>query len=213
MTMLKPHRYIIALFGLLLIAVMPGPATAATCGLIIKSSLGPHDYRDYNARARVLPVVERRHFTPAIEELAGNSRYIAQDLSYTLNKFPNHYRALDAISRLGAKVGSEQPQGSDHSIDCWFQRAVVFQPKDAILRLTYGIHLERMGKLPEALKHAEAGLRLDPGNAKILYYLARFKLRLGEPEEARRYALEAQAAGFAIADLREELTALGHWED
>ena len=187
MTMMKSRLYIIALLGLLLVAGMPGPATAATCGLIVKSSFGPHDYRDYNKRG-ALEVVERRHFTPAIEELAGNSRYIAADLSYTLNKFPNHYRALDAISRLGAKVGAEQPQGSDHSIDCWFQRAVVFQPKDGIVRLTYGIHLERMGKFPEALKHVEAGLRLEPGNAKILYYMARLKLRIGNAE-SRRHAL------------------------
>lgn len=178
--------------------------------MLIKTPAGPHDYRF--ASATLLDVVERVHFTPGIEKLTAKPlQYLAGDLSYTLNKFPNHYRALDAISRLSVKVGQEQPPGSDYSVDCWFQRAVVFQPKDAIVRLTYGIHLERLGKHQEALKHVEAGLRLDPKNAKILYYMARLNLRLGNADEAYRYALEAQTAGFPIDDLREELTRLGHW--
>lgn len=212
--MLKLRPHIIALFASLLLAGAQGSAMAATCGMLVKTAYGPHDYRDYSARARVLPVVERYHFTPGIEDLSAKpSRYLAGDLSYTLNKFPNHYRALDAMSRLAARVGKEQPEGSDHSLDCWFQRAAVFQPGDGIVRLTYGIHLERFGRLEEALKHMEAGLRLEPGNAKILYYLGKLHLRLGHPEEARRYALEAQTAGFPIADLRDALTALGHWDD
>lgn len=212
--MLKLRPHIIALFASLLLVGMQTPATAATCGLVVKTSAGPHDYRDYNARARVLPVVERVHFTPGIEDLTAKAnRYLAQSISYTLNKFPNHYRALDAMSRLSARVGKSQPDGSDHSVDCWFQRAVVFQPEDGIVRLTYGIHLERIGKPEEALKHMETGLRLEPGNAKVLYYLSRLHLHLGHPEDSRRYALEAQTAGFPIADLREELSALGHWDD
>lgn len=212
--MRKPSPHIMVLLGLLLFASMQESATAATCGMLIKTSAGPHDYRDYNARARFLPVVERVHFTTGIEDLTAKpARYLAGDLSYTLNKFPNHYRALDAISRLSVKVGMEQPEGSDYSVDCWFQRAVVFQPEDGIVRLTYGIHLERLGKFREALKHVETALSLEPGNGKVLYHLARLKLRLGEADEARRYALEAQAAGFPINDLREELISLGLWND
>jgi tetratricopeptide (TPR) repeat protein len=196
----------------LLSCSLPGMAAEEICGRLIKTSAGPHDYRF--ASETLLNVVERVHFTPGIEKLTAKPpQYLAQDLSYTLNKFPNHYRALDAISRLSVKVGEPHPRGSDYSVDCWFQRAVVFQPKDAVVRLTYAIHLERLGKYQEALKHTEAGLRLDPKNAKILYYAARFNLRLGNADEARRYALDAQAAGFPIDDLREELIALGHWND
>lgn len=212
--MRKPRPYIIALLGLLLFAGAQEPGLAAACGPLVKTSAGPHDYRDYNARARFLPVVERVHFTPGIEDLTAKPpRYLAGDLSYTLNKFPNHYRALDAISRLSVKVGMEQPEGSDYSVDCWFQRAVVFQPEDSVVRLTYGIHLERLGKYQEALRHVEAGLRLEPGNAKILYYMARLKLRIGNADEARHYALEAQTAGFPIDDLRKELIAIGQWDE
>lgn len=201
------------LLALLLCAV---GTVHAGCGQLSPegSSFGPFDYRDYNSRARFLNVVERVHFTPEIENLTAQAtKYLAGDISYTLTKFPNHYRALDAISRLAVRENTEHPVGSYYSVDCWFQRAVVFRPRDGRVRMVYGVHLTRLGRMEEAIEHMLAGLRLQPEDARIRYTLGQTYLEIGDYENALRYAHETLAAGHPIDGLREGLERAGHWRE
>lgn len=214
--MTKPpmHGRLAVLLALLL-GTVQGVAYGG-CGEISPTgnAYGPFDYQDYNARARVLGVVERHHFTPDIEALSGKApRYLAQSISYTLNKFPNHYRALDAMSRLAVKENTEHPIASDYSVDCWFQRAVVFRPRDGRVRMVYGVHLTRLGRMEEAIEHMLAGLRLQPEDARIRYTLGQTYLEIGDYENALRYAHETLAAGHPIDGLREGLERAGHWRE
>ena len=209
--MTKPHLYpfILSLLGFLL-AGAHGVAHGA-CGQITTSAFGPLDYTDYNGRQKVMSV-DRVHFTPKIEALEGGTRSVAGDLSYTLNVTPNHHRALDAISRLAVREGTEHPIGSDHSVSCWFQRAVVFKPRDTMVRMLYATHLERTGRIDEAIQNLEIALRMRPDDARILYNLGSLHFSKGEFENALHYAKQAYAAGHTATTLRDDLMRLGHWD-
>ncbi len=210
--MLKLSSYpLILITALLLFGAQE--AALADCGRLVRTPAGPHDYRDPHARERFLPVVERYHFRPEIESLTDSraSKYVAQDLSYTLNKFPNHYRALDAMSRLVVQVGNEHPEGSTYSVICWFQRGAAWRPADGMVRLALGIHLQRVGKTEDAIKHTEAALRLEPGNARIQHQLGLLYLGAGDLDNAQHYAREAFAGGYTDSSLIDELKKKGRW--
>ena len=77
-------------------------AAAPHCGEI--STGGPGgaggDYTKAEDRYK-LKIVEEHHFTSNIENLAyGNSGTLGGELSYVLLLFPNHHRALAALSKL-----------------------------------------------------------------------------------------------------------------
>ena len=88
---------------------------AARCGDPFKGGFGPFDYR--TARKEDLKIVENAHFTPRIEQLQPGERVLSGDLSYTLNVFPNHHRALMAITRLSEREKTQKPDKSHHTID------------------------------------------------------------------------------------------------
>lgn len=210
--MFKLHSYPLILIAALLLG--PQEAARADCGtLATTSTTGRHDYRDPKARARFLNMVESHHFRPEIESLTDSraTRFVARDISYTLNVFPNHHRALDTMSRLTIKVGNEQPEGSNYNIICWFQRAAAWRPDDGMVRMVLGVHLQRIGKTEDAIKHTEAALRLEPGNARIQQQLGVLYLSAGDLDNAEHYAREAYASGFTSSELIEELKKKGRW--
>src|SRR3990170_454495 len=85
-------------------SLMPVSAAAQSLDPLCTYGYGdgarPPDYRFERGK---LAVVEKRHFTPKVERLISgesNSKP-GPDIGYTLNKFPNHHRALLALSKLG----------------------------------------------------------------------------------------------------------------
>jgi tetratricopeptide (TPR) repeat protein len=210
--MSKPFSYPLILIAALLFGSQE--TALASCGTLAStSSTGRHDYRDPKARARFLNMVESHHFRPEIESLTDSRavRFVARDISYTLNVFPNHHRALDTMSRLSIKVGSEQPDGSNHDVICWFQRAAAWRPDDGMVRMVLGVHLQRIGKTADAIKHTEAALRLEPGNARIQYQLGLLYLSAGDLDNAERYGHEAYAGGYTNGELIDALKKKGRW--
>jgi tetratricopeptide (TPR) repeat protein len=205
----------VALFTALLMAVMHGPVHAA-CGNIIEDAgnFGPFDYRDPAHQAKRLPLVENTHFRPEHENLSPdrNTRHLATNIGYTLRKFPNHHRALDAMSRLAVREGTPQPEGSRYTVDCWFQRAVMFQLRDGTVRMLYGVHLSRLGRYEEAIEHMLAGLRVQPDDPRIQYQVGLMYLEIGDYDNAREYARLAYTADFPLTELRDRLAGAGRWE-
>lgn len=203
--------------GMLLCAA----ATAAAQGGTISPSLcgslaqpfGPYDYRD-EADRKFLKVVENNHFTPQIESLIrGKTGTLGQDLDFTLQKFPNHHRALVAVVRLGERMKSPQPDKLGYPVECYFERALRFRPDDRVVRMLYADFLAKNGRKTTALDQlavvaAEAG-----DNALTHHNLGLLYLALDRPDEALVHAHRAQALGLARAELKDALQAKGRWRE
>lgn len=137
----------------------------SVCGSL-QNGYGPYDYRTDKDK---LNVVERYHFTPEVESLLrGKSTIvIGSDIAYTLNAFPNHHRALLAMSKLARKEKTERPNGSRHSMSCWFDRAERFRPNDPMVKVIHGLYLIQTGKSAVALGKLEEARELDSRDANI----------------------------------------------
>jgi tetratricopeptide (TPR) repeat protein len=183
------------------LAVVPG------CGPL-KNAYGPFDYRDPSARKNNLPIVEEFHFTPDVEMLVrGQSGPIIGDLNYTLRAFPNHWRALQAISRYSLQGGHFPETQSIPSAECYFERAIAYVPDDGTVHAIYASYLLKRGDREGARKQYEEALRLEPNSAEINYTAGLFFLELGDLERAKQLAKVAYDAGYPLPGLRNKIAA------
>lgn len=190
---------------------MNGTVTAQGCGPI-GGGFGPFDYR--TVRDSNLKVVEEFHFTPEVEALIkGNTGTIGGDLDYTLRAFPNHHRALIAMMRLGEKEKTPQPRGSRYSVDCWFERAVRFQPDDVIVRMIYSTYLNRQGRLADANTELKDATNYAKDDAFAHYNIGLHYFDLKNYNQALAEAHKAIALGFTQTALRDKLKSVGKWTE
>jgi hypothetical protein len=180
------------------------------CGDPYAVQNGPFDYR--SERGDRLKVVEDHHFTPRVEALiAGTSSSVGGDLAFTLRAFPNHHRALVSMMNLGAKLKTPLPPGAQWSVECYFRRAVVFQPEDLIARMLYAKFLAGAKRKAQSMEqlayvvHKADDSSMTHYNAGLLYF------DLGEFDKALAQAHRAQALGFEQAGLKQKLAAAGKW--
>lgn len=178
------------------------------CGSL-QNAFGPFDYRD-KTKGNELRLVEIAHFTADVKSLRrGASSFSAiNDLNYTLRAFPNHWGALEAVSRF-------ELQGGDflefYSVDCYFDRAIRFAGDDGNVRLLYGVYLMRRKRNDEARNELEEAARLAPESIDVAYNLGLLYLRLGEPVKAMEKARYAYGKGYPLPGLREALQEAGAW--
>lgn len=183
------------------------------CGQLTSTTFGPFDYRTADKKTR--DMVESVHFTPPVESLrrGSTSAFVADDLSYTLAVFPNHPRALFAMATLAHRLKTAKPPGSRQTIDCWFDRAVRFQPDDGQVRLVYGIALLRDGKRKDAIQQLETSVALLGDDANAYYNLGLAYFDEKDYEKSLGYAKKAYAAGFTLPGLRKKLEQAGKWSN
>lgn len=176
------------------------------------NNYGPYDYR---TNADKHAIVENFHFNSDVENLRKGMTvtYPGGDISYVLRAFPNHPRALDAISRLGVKEKAAKPRGSTYSVDCWFERAMRFRSDDGVVRMLYGIHLLRVGQSNEAIKRLEEARKINPADANILYNLGLGYVQVKNYERALESAHAAYALGFPMQGLKNQLKRAGKWRE
>lgn len=188
-------------------------ASAGDCGSLAREDGGPWDYRSDPIKR--LKTVERYHFTPQVEMLlkGESSARIGMDLDFTLRSFPNHHRALLSMMRLGAREGRAKPDGAQFSVECWFERALRFQPDDAVARMLYVTFLNRAGRLPEArdqLGQVTAAAGDNPFthyNAGLLY------LEMKDYPNALAQAHISYGMGMGRPELRDQLVKAGQWRE
>ncbi len=184
------------------------------CGDLNNRGHGPFDYT--NARHRIrLPIVEAAHFTDRVEKLiAGNTTdYIAGDISYTLNVFPNHHRALASMSKLALREKTNKPRASKYTILCWFERAIRFKPDDAIVRSIFSSYLVKKNDLKMALEQLQIAIKLEPEHPTINYNLGLLYFKKKNYDEARRYARIAYSLNFPLPGLKNKLIQVNKWKD
>jgi tetratricopeptide (TPR) repeat protein len=205
------RRAPLAVGGLLLAAACAASAQTAlpACGAI-----GP-TRGDYIGNRQQLPIVERGHFTPQVEQLIrGESGVnIGGDIHYTLKSFPNHHRALAAMMRLAEAQKTPQPRGAEYTVECYFDRALRFRPDDVVARMLYAQFLIRGKRDTDAAAQLERTLvdaQDDPlthHNVGLLYFdLKRY-------DKALSHAHRALALGSARDELRTRLQGVGQWRE
>ena len=194
--------------------------SASGCGELA-NAFGPFEYRADRAKfdgfmshRDKLHLVEHVHFTPRIEALiGGESGSLGAELDYTLRVFPNHHRALVSVMRWGERLKSPQPPTLPRQVECYFERALRFQPDDTVARLLYATYLIKGKRKPEALEQLERTRSYAGDNAFTHYNIGLVFLDAGEPDQALVQAHRALGLGFERADLKEQLTALGRWRE
>lgn len=186
--------------------------SGGSCEMTLANSMGPLDYRV--ASREVIKMVEDYHFTARVESLAGGqSGAIGPDLAYTLRVFPNHARALLALSKLARIQKTSIPAGALYTVDCWFQRAILFQPEDSQVRLVYGIELLRDGKREASVEQLSIAEKLAPNDVNVQYNLGLAYFDLADYDKSLAYAQNAYRLGFPLAGLRDKLQRAGKWRD
>lgn len=175
----------------------------------------PLDYNDLASRGHMLAMVEGAHFNINVEQLSrGETGQLpGPDLSYVLNAYPNHPRALNAMTRLALLEKTGAPAGVPFTVECFLQRAIAFAPNDRIPYLIYGNYLSKMERYPEALEKYKEAEKLDPDNANTLYNMGLTYFNLGQYDQALVYAKKAYAENFPLPGLRQKLKDKGVWSD
>ncbi len=201
-----------ALPMLLLAASATQAQSVAGCQMRVPSQGWPRDYRiDRNW----LPTVERRHFTLRVEMLISGEATSTPgpDIGYTLNQFPNHHRALNSLSRLSQRQNSNRISGMDHSVDCYFERAMGFAPNDTVARLLYAQHLNTTKRVELARQQLALSSSHAGDNPMTHYNMGLVAFELKDYDFALAQAHKAMALGMPRTELRDMLQREGRWTE
>lgn len=201
-----------------LLATLPSPALAqgndgSPCGNPFVNHFGPWDYRTASKHDKGL--VEGAHFTPGVESLTKPSKTMystmAQDVAYTLHVFPNHPRALNAMMRLGERHKMDIPPGATYTVECYFERAVKYQPNDTVVRALFAVFLGKKKKIAEAARQLEIATEFAKDNPITHFNIGLVYFDIGNYEQALAAAHRARAGGYMRPELEERLKSVGKW--
>lgn len=181
---------------------------------------GPFDYRKFDRHQTEIPghnlyLVEIAHFTPQVEALIRGQSTIdpGPDIDYALRAFPNHPRALLAMTRLGERQKTDQPSGAQVSVECYYARAIQFTPDDIVIRMLYSIYLNKHGRRQDSLVQLGVARTLTGDDGFSHYNLGLAYLDAGAVDLALTEAQRALALGFTRQGLKQKLVAMGKWKD
>lgn len=195
--------------SLLLAALVPsGPAQALCGGSLDQNNFRrPIDVNDPMDQDKVKTVVQH-HFTPEVAALVrGSTAKLPGDIHYTLRHIPNHYGALESMARYQL----QHPGFSDEyfTVDCYFERAFAFRPKDSRLHLLYGTYLHRAKRYDEALRAYARAEELGLDSPELYYNRGLLEFERDNFDEAAAYAARAYAGGYPLPALRNKLVEAG----
>lgn len=185
-------------------------AGAPACGEL-GAGYGPFDYRV--VRGHALEIVEKAHFTQRIEMLVKGERVLGDDLSYTLHVFPNHHRALIAMTKLSEREKTSKPEKSSYTVECWFDRAVRFRPDDTVVRVLFAQFLSKQSRKDQAIQQLEAATQQAADNAFSHYNIGLMYFEIKEFDRALVQAHKAQALGFTRHELADRLKRENRWRE
>lgn len=204
-----PAGLLIALFT---ISPAFAQAVGSPCGTLSSpGQYGPYDFRTDRDKVQI---VLTHHFTPAVEALLPTRLGPpGGDIDYTLRALPNYHRALIAMMRLGEKEKTPQPRGSTHSIECWFERAILFRRDDTTVRMIYSTYLNSKGRLPDANTQLEFATAYAKDSAFTHYNIGLHYFDLKNYDKALVQAHKAMALGWTQTELRDQLQRVGKWSE
>lgn len=173
----------------------------------------PLDYANATDRATFDYKVRRFHFMPDVERLVrGQTGPLPGDIAYSLRQSPNHHRALHSMMRwqLNNPLPIDAANRRIFSMECYFERALIINGKDAVVYLIKGIYFHRKGDTKSALEAYQQALTLDPKFAEAHYNIGLLYVELEQLEDAGKHAIVAYELGYPLPGLRKKLERLGH---
>ena len=132
------------------------------------------------------------------------------DLDYTLRASPNHHRALYAIVRHQLRFDEEIYQRGYTSAECYFQRAIVFKPRDIKVYQLYAYYLAKKGKDELVVQQYQKALAIKP-KAHLHYQLGQAYFKTKQYDDAAKHAILAIKQGYKRVDLKKKLQSIGKW--
>ena len=193
----------------MIVSTLLAAAVAASCGELVPLASGG-DYLNPADHNKLL-TVESFHFTKEVETLVrGASGTVAGDLDYTLERFPNHHRALATMVRYARRKGSSQP-GTRYPVECYFERALRFNPRDVQVHNLYAGFLLAQKRDNEALAQLQKVVEFDPANATAHYNLGLLYFKRKAYEKSREHAQQAYSRGFPLQGLKNKLEQAKKW--
>lgn len=201
-------------------------ADEITCGDLDNSdwgNVGPWDYYDRSswvptgdAPQTRIKLVENVHFKKQWEFFRPGtpSAKVAGEVGYTLRLFPNHPKALWTMSRLERERGPlrryhSAPHIPQLDMDCYFDRAIRFRPKQSGTWMIYGMHLHASKRLKDAREAYENAENLGETSAQFHYNFGLLLVDLGDLDRAEMHAKQAYANGYQFQGLKERLKQRG----
>jgi uncharacterized protein (TIGR02996 family) len=183
-------------------------ATPDRCGpLSIAGQFGPYDYRKHKDK---VATVEPYHFTPQVEALIKSiNGKLGGDIAYTLQRIPNHHRALASLIRLGERERRDKPDGEDWSVECRLERAMRFAPDDLVARLLYADFLRRQKRQAEAERQLERVSAQPDLSPFLLASIGIMYLDLDKVPKAVEFAELACQQGLSASPLYQQLVGRG----
>jgi tetratricopeptide (TPR) repeat protein len=210
-----PARLLAPLLTALVLAGAAAPSHAAPkklCGQIA-NSFGPFDYND-PGNVQNIAMVEPHHFPEEVElGIRGATGPLGSDIDYTLRAIPNHPRALATMARVGVRDKVTQLPGAQFPVECYFVRAMEFQPADPAVRATYATYLMALGKLEMARDQLREAVALAPEHPTYNYNLGLAYYKTKQFKEANEHAHKAYALGFPLPGLKHLLVTAGKWQE
>lgn len=181
------------------------------CGNVFDAPLGPWDYNDARNSAE-LRTINSNHFPPYVERLerGKSSVNVLDDLAFTLRYFPNHHRALNSILRYEIEKGIPPFSESWLSADCWFQRALQFQPDDGVVWLLYANLRARKNQNEKALEAYEQARVLLDDSPEVNYNMGLLYVKMAQYDKALAHARKAYAGQYPLQGLRRKLAEKGY---
>ncbi len=155
----------------------------------------------------------RAHTEPAIRALNKGevSQAVIADLNFTLNNWPNHPAALQAVANYERRGGKRY---EFYSGDCYFIRGRGMVPTDATIVVLHGLYHYRVKKDPKkAVATLEEALAMDSSLIDAHYNIGLIYADMGKHDLALQHAHAAYAAGYPLDGLRKKLIGAGVWTE
>lgn len=192
---------------------------------------GPNDYYERShEHDTYLRLVEHAHLEPAIKILlqgktfgvvvgddrspyTSNPTEVFPDLEFTVRWFPNHPQGLFYIG----KVIREHPNGQyvpkNANADIYFERALKFRPKDAMVHYLFAMHKHLTNRKNEALNLYNKAISLKLDTPELHYNLGLLYLDLGDYPHAIEQAQIACIKKYPLKGLINKLRKHKQWDN
>lgn len=189
------------------------------CGAL-SGFFGPLDFRGIHPEDR--RVVEAYHLDMEMAtflsgRVVGVNRAgtgpVTGGFVYVVRSIPNHPVAMMLLEQVGRKLKTELPQNIDWPLECMYVRAFQLVPDDPVVWGLYGIYLAHRGRDSEAVYQLDRAHDPLRGNGPLQYQMGLANLAIKRYRQAQINALTAEARGFKLPGLREQLKAAGKWNE